>query len=72
MSFDTNIDIVFLLGVVANRLAEISEENTLVWEPEMWGENTKEAKPVKEREAKGQKVPSLGATERWIKGPQEE
>lgn len=30
MSFDTNIDIVFLLGVVANRLAEISEESTLV------------------------------------------
>ena len=30
MSFDTSIDIVFLLGVVANRLAEISEENTLV------------------------------------------
>ena len=72
MSFDTSIDIVFLLGVVANRLAEISEENTLVWEPEMWGKNTKEAKPVKEREAKGEKVPSLGATERWIKGPQEE
>ena len=38
----------------------------------MWGKNTKEAKPVKEREAKGEKVPSLGATERWIKGPQEE
>jgi len=37
----------------------------------MWGKNTKEAKPVKEREAKGEKVPSLGATERWIKGPQE-
>ena len=30
MSFDTNIDIVFRLGVVANRLAEISEESTLV------------------------------------------
>ena len=38
----------------------------------MWGKNTKEAKPVKERETKGEKVPSLGATERWIKGPQEE
>ena len=38
----------------------------------MWGKNIKEAKTVKERKGKGEKLPSLWATERWIKGPQEE
>lgn len=49
MSFDTNIDIVFLLGVVANRLAEISEESTLVGKKYQRGKNS-ERKRGKRRE----------------------